>query len=875
MSSASTKIPGSLVWIVIPEDKVGDNTALEAWLESPVGDWVKVLEEGADTQLLIRFIALYGNKFITDDNVQETIRAAVLRKFESAKINFEETPCLKIKYPKDQDKSTCDLPVSERCGQVPRLLLVDQRGKGYPCYGYWYSNQSGDPEYPALSDSILKSAYRAKKEDRFRSLCKECKYARPTGMRDIFPCSRHGCSTKESMWHGEPFHHLQFGRGKKNNRCKKFIPVFETSLEQSRIRLEKILFKEDFWRSALIDKNYELEKFWPVLDGDAGTLIPIYGSYSFELDSATKLDQFPASNYFSQEPVGLSLDTYKKIRDAFLPVCFLPHLRVMFELVKDVCLLSVILSDRHRGSEFRYRSLYRNNEETPACFRDSRWQRLWRLPYNWSAWQDNVLNLSSAVRSDNLSSEQNIQQPLEYLAILDNSQHLGRRLTKIQLDLSVICKEFSNLIEQRASAFRSAINDCFNNTADEHKRVLLPLFFMQSNKEDNARGRKIWELVQTAKWSENLCINDPRGRWIKWSEILEKDKGDSGCRLLNYIVWVQSIFKRDVCAIEAFNSTTISDKSPSQFVVFSSRPLGTLDRSRFKLTLTTLLQPIESAYAIGTEIDKHQIELAEHIYAVGHPLKHRLGEVRGDIETEIAELQSAFDPVSALTRWEGLRIRARRAENTAQMLDLMAELCRCGGDLAQIVAAKFLTTRSYELARAITQIRAEFSKSRFDVKIPDEDLECLKGWKIIPTIPTKTERSRLYNTFYDDILYELLVNPIRRMPVKERILRIMVDDILLESDDITKLSSCLIISNPTFLNRFDHISLCPEKWLPWRTDRGGPKGGLRLIANNLRITRMGDLYAKPYQEKGKWWFSVALHLKAALCRVNVHETGGS
>lgn len=856
MNSASKSPLEALVWIVVPKEKVGTDT-LGTWLDEHVREWIEAIKEGVSTQLVIRFVALYKDSFIFDGDVQKAIRAAVSSQFGSIEVSFEKTPCLLIKYPDGSEEPKCDLLSSERCDHVHRLLLIDESGDGYPCYGYWRANQSGDAEYPSLDDAILKAAYRAKEEERFRSLCIECIHTASNGTFDIFPCSRHGCSSQETMWVGELFQHLQFGGGNRDNRCGGFVPVFETSLERSRLRLEKILFKEDFWRSALIDKNYELERYWPMPKGDLGALIPIYGSYRFEIDSATSLDQFPASNYFSQELVDLSSDNYFKIRDAFLPVCFLPHLRVMFELVKDVCLLSVILSDRHRGSEFRYRSLYRNDESAPSCFREDSWQALWRLPYDWSAWKENVLNLSSAVRA------KNTQQPTEYLAVLSDTYVPERRLTKRYLNLSVVSKEFESILEERASAFRSALRAGCKTTSDEYNKVLLPLFFMHSNERDNAIGRKAWELVQKSQWSEHLCINDSRGQWVRWSDVRESDKGDSGCRLLNYIVWVRSIFQSDLCAIEAFNPTSIAEKLPSQFVVFSSRPLGTLERARFKLTLTTLLQPIESAYAIGTEIDKHQLKLASTVYAAGHSQKHIFSPMKASLQTlESDEIISANSRLQNVVK--KMQLQMSWAEGSSSNMDLIASLSLHDGQLDQL-DENFYAPKDcqYFIGEKIRLFVGNLFSAGQVLNINSDGLDKIDKVQITEGIKTGKGLRRLCDSFYDELFQEILFNAKKWSSGTLEISCQDVSNILLETahdqdsiDDLEANQQAILFRNPAAESALRGRGLQSK----YSSLAHAKKGGLCYAAMRLEVTRQGYLLVRR-EEKGKQsYFSLAVIL---------------
>jgi len=253
---------------------------------------------------------------------------------------------------------------------------------------------------------------------------------------------------------------------------------------------------------------------------------------------------------------------------------------------------------------------------------------------------------------------------------------------------------------------------------------------------------------------------------------------------------------------------------------------------------------------------RRNADLAENVYAIGHPLKHRLGRVRQAVDTELEALRA--EPLvieDALYHCHRARKFTSRVECTAMTMDLMANLCQHEGNLRRIKAG-FLSASPYMLGERFRAILGDSRTAGELIAINEEDLAGLDQVQVRPFIQRMEGTSRLFDAFYDDILFELISNAARHADSAE----IRVEVGLLAQEESAGAQTYITMSNPTLERVFDRVGLVPEKWSHWRTDRNGPKGGLRLLAVQLRMSGAGVLLARPHIRGDQWWFSLAVRL---------------
>ncbi|MCG7851056.1 MAG: hypothetical protein MIO92_00885, partial [Methanosarcinaceae archaeon] len=616
MTNKRTNHMESLIWLFYP----GQDTFNSPQYLNRLTNAVKALYEGSEEKSALSILVLNG-KPEYEEHIADVIRGCTDGETTPSVRFIDSYLCRhKSKDLKEADDE-CYHNLQADCTRKFRLLFIDENGNAFSCYGAWIDYKNGNCELP--NQEAMIQAYQ---NGVFHSLCVECLYAHKDDRWRYFPCARYGCTAKSSLWGEQEHNHLQFGD--QNDRCQKFKPVFELSLEQSRTRLEKLLFRDGFWRNALLDPNKSLEEYWPTTDNKnpkVRNIIPIFGDYPFDKDSASKLDELPANNYFPHEPHHL-----KKCQEMFLPICFLPHLRVLFELHREVSLVSVILTDPRPDSDLDYRSLFRDGPNGPQCFEDNIWQDIWRLPNTWHEWKDTILNLSSAIRNDRKNGHQTLE---EYVVVLKPGNRKSRNFGKPIIDFSWLQGNRTIIKDRSVKEFVQTKAQLVRNSID--KNHIPSEYFLDPWKEpDNSIGVNVWNECfaamhkgpKTKLGYEYIHFNPTNNTWFQcFSEnVSDLNKSTIGCKLLNYLIWLEAVFSGEISAIESFNAISSSNKQPSQFVVFSHNTLESVARAQFKLTLTTLMQPIESAYALEAEVQRNVLSVKETAFRnAGHIMKNR------------------------------------------------------------------------------------------------------------------------------------------------------------------------------------------------------------------------------------------------------------
>jgi len=839
MSSSSKGTLDAVVWIVIPNEVLDRKEAIEDWLERYVKEWIEALNQGARAELHIKSIILIDNAVSTRITVQAHVRAVLSSTYGITEVSFKQDSCLRITYTNWKDAPGCDLSGSSRDHQVYRLLLVDELGRGYPCYGAWKAVQDGESDIP--DQSVMRRAY---SNGSFRYLCRECVNGHPDGNWKIFPCSRYGCQVWSLIWGGTTeYPHVQF-TGQGDRWCRHFTPDFEISLEQSRSRLERLLFDDEFWRNAFIEEQKPLDLFWPEDKESGSNIIPLYTSgqerYSFKDDTPSSLGKYPASNYFPHHPHDLDKYTLSDLRKQFLPICFLPHLRVLFELTEEVLLLSVILTDPFTNSEFNYRSLYRDGSDQPGCFENDVWKLLWRLPNTWPQWKDVVLNLSSAIRRKVKHHDETLQEPQEYVITLIRNAMFQHTCGKDEINLIDVWEgDFGNwrsradTLKMRAQQYAECPDSLSKNVFDE-------AFLSVANAEDESSGKEVWQTVDRLPVSKCFYVHDHVNGWVSCfgEGITDMQKARFGCSLLNYLIWVRAIFGNELCTIETFNSTNLSQNKPSQFVAYTTAPLDQVARARFKLTLSTLLQPIEGAYAIHTEmisekarlhLEKKDAEISAKKGAIrhyGHTMGHRISPVVAYFEGHDPTTEAAA--CARLVHDMTLILQAYAVQNQMEFFRLNSEK---GGRFVEYDEPLDLLSL---LEHEVKNISAKDVQMPHGIvyRFPEYDIyakQALVGLDLDDSVTRR--RCRLRTAFYAQLLSELVINAVQHGwhnasdevgEGKQARVRIRVDTIYLHNRPalvLTNYYSEEVKPAPTFFR---------TKWEPWPKDRENDGPGMAL-----------------------------------------------
>jgi hypothetical protein len=744
------------------------------------------------------------------------------------------------------------------------LLFIDQQGNGYPCYGIWKAVTDGEIDLP--HQDTLKKAYR---EGNFRALCRECVHGHPNDKWDIFPCSRYGCWVLPTIWGGlTKYPHIQFA-GDQGKWCKNFHPDFDISLEQSRSRLERLLFDGDFWRDAFIEQKKPLDTFWPkTTKYEETNIIPVYSSkmglYNIADDTPSSLDRFPPVNYFPHNPKDLDEISLSYLRERFLPICFLPHLRILFELAEEIHLLSIILTDPFSNTEFNYRSLFRDGTNAPSCFAEDSWKFLWRLPNSWPLWKLIVLNLSSAIRREKKYHGESIQDPQEYVISLRSMASHHHSYGKEEIDLSDVWQNNLGYWTNRADELRNIAKRYSQNTESLSSDLLAPIFLSSAKHADRSAAIQVWEAMDKHSSKKAFYLDDGNDGWLPCfsGSLADHHKAQFGCGLLNYLMWVRAIFGDSLGAIETFNSTNMSRKKPSQFVAYSAFPLDALKRARLKLTLAVLLQPIEGTYSIYSEmisekaklhLEKKEAEISakkSSIRHYGHTMGHRISPLvnyfeQHDPTSEAAGCARMLDDMRLILQAHGVQSKEEffnlnDGKKDDRFVDYHNSL-----DLLALLREKVALNCKMKV-----RVKLEDGKKEIFVRYP-EFIFKISHAKVTPALfdTIKKRYCRLADAIFVEILSELVTNAVRHgwhAPSSKDASEANRAKVEIDVNTITiKGKNAIVLTN-----YYDNEEGLPPKpffktsWERWPDDTEHENSGPGMAISLFRAIGAGDLMVR-------------------------------
>ena len=400
------------------------------------------------------------------------------------------------------------------------------------------------------------------------------------------------------------------------------------TLESLRFRLERILLHS--WKETLIDEKQSLVNFW---SGDLED-IDVHGKTVDEK---------------------LSINDGLKIEPAtILPSTFFWPTLALFNTCShaDIGLVSFVLIDRYRGTEFTYRSIYRCDQKGGG-FSPSIWRMADPKNNMLQQWQERIINLSSNVVDPNYPTK---KRHIDYILFF-NREGYSENLGKTPLDFSGIVNdvECKQQILTRARLLEA------NVPGISEKIFENPKVFFPPELTSHRHDKKMLESIFLSCISNNRHIVSPVKRvgdlYVSCSENMpcadikdERLRQQIGSMLGNYLVWILAVLGTPKTekwpVIETFNihhtfhPDNIS-KQPSQLVVYSKNVLLEDERIRFSYMFRSLLQPIEAAYATQALLNEEEIRIRnDSIYCIGHTLRHSIGALKLRVEENFPEVKT-------------------------------------------------------------------------------------------------------------------------------------------------------------------------------------------------------------------------------------------
>jgi hypothetical protein len=235
-------------------------------------------------------------------------------------------------------------------------------------------------------------------------------------------------------------------------------------------------------------------------------------------------------------------------------------------------------------------------------------------------------------------------------------------------------------------------------------------------------------------------------------------------------------------------------------------------------------------------------DIADAAYAVGHPLKHRFNSLEGEL--------------GALCSHVGVKLPSDNyTQELATSVVARLETCKRVATMMNIIASwrqakthgqveEFLISKPYQLFEHLLDSHSIWVHTeRRTVAIRSDDLVRLRQTIILPFQTRWGTNGRLVDSFYEEIIFELLLNVARYALSNQRVLSIALDP-------ANPANPVTIFPGLIFSNACNKAckpqDLVQGEWTEWGDGR---EGGLRFISECLRITGAGSVHVK-FEEDG-------------------------
>jgi len=259
---------------------------------------------------------------------------------------------------------------------------------------------------------------------------------------------------------------------------------------------------------------------------------------------------------------------------------------------------------------------------------------------------------------------------------------------------------------------------------------------------------------------------------------------------------------------------------------------------------------------------KLNLELASTAYVVGHELKDPLGLARSSIDALRESLASAHgvSPGAGLAKdCDTARMFVEAAADLTQNMNLLGSLLQVNRDLGRLDPKFFAEPgRPYYVAQRLAKVTKMLNDLDLPIQVLGLENPKVANLRLASTIRTKDGERRLFDVFFDSILFEIVFNAARR-----RVESLEVGVGRVRDSDLDEYVNCITFENRMHQMSGANMDFLSEKYARWPTD-SETQGGFRHMATKLEITEQGVLYGKRSKRRGEWYFAVALWLKA-LC----------
>jgi len=329
----------------------------------------------------------------------------------------------------------------------------------------------------------------------------------------------------------------------------------------------------------------------------------------------------------------------------------------------------------------------------------------------------------------------------------------------------------------------------------------------------------------------------------------------------SYAIWGGSAFISIpvVIGTAGFSHTAV-------FSICTLRPLSSMEYRDWRLIAGVLLRPLLEREIL--DLAKQQ-DFVEAAYSIGHPFKHRFNDLQGSVD-ELYGSVTKFDRLFA-----GTPDASRFAEERKDLLEIRefvyanAQTCRRVSELMNFIASlrkansftqlkgKYLVDVPYRFVEHITKycdspfIRY-FDSRKGCVSIGPNSVDQLKqcDLRIEPFTTSLWNNMRPFNSLYDELFYELLLNTAHYGVPNDCTLHIAIDRAKPNEPALLFTNQCNRSSLPA--------NMPAGQWHKWGTGR---EGGLRFFAEHLSLTDTGYVECRADHNDMNTTFNVRVVLR--------------
>jgi hypothetical protein len=293
--------------------------------------------------------------------------------------------------------------------------------------------------------------------------------------------------------------------------------------------------------------------------------------------------------------------------------------------------------------------------------------------------------------------------------------------------------------------------------------------------------------------------------------------------------------------------------------ICTSRPLDSLAYREWKLIAGAIFRPMIEEEMVN--LVRHR-DLARVTYSIGHSLKSRYRGVIGKIEALCQTVKDKLGQDSNAQAIASIALeRSESCQRTAEMMNFMSALLYTedGSPLRK----EFLCADIYPIASKLREqsLACNEAQKRIQIELDGTILKALTRTSARIQHCSRSKWSgRIFDPFYDEILFEILLNAAQhnleggetQCTVTTEIKRSVIPE--------NTYSDCMALVFTTCCHNPDVLVKKGFAAGKWRNCIDGHEGGLRFMADCLDIASLGAVHARLLKQRTSFVFQTHLTL---------------